>query len=352
MAFPTTKRPDLHSLQDLEEIAVATEDRWQSSMKVAFRSTRELAEYLELPQSEPCPLYPERKYDDYGFRILVTREFAARIQKGNPSDPLLLQVWPQASEADSTPGFLSDPVGDDVAEVVPGLLHKYQGRVLMVTTGACAIHCRYCFRRHYPYQSAPKSLEKWAPALEYITRDRSIEEVILSGGDPWMLADSTLQVLINTLEDIPHLQRLRIHTRMPIMIPSRVNDSLVATLRNSRFTKWIVLHINHSQEIDPHVEAAIARLKASGAVILNQAVLLRGINDQVDIQEKLCKKLLANSVIPYYLHQLDRVQGAAHFETELATGRFIIDELVKRLPGFGVPEWVREIADQPSKTRL
>ena len=274
------------------------------------------------------------------------------MRPGDPTDPLLRQVLPLADEMADVPGFTVDPVGDDLAERQPGLLHKYQGRVLLVTTGTCAIHCRYCFRRHFPYDETPRSLADWQPALDEIAADESVHEVILSGGDPLTLVDATLSELVDSLAQIPHLRRLRIHTRLPIVIPERVTDELIDMLRDCRLTPIVVLHANHANELDAHVASAIGRFSDAGIMLLNQAVLLAGVNDSVDAQAALCERLVDLRVMPYYLHQLDRVAGAAHFEVPVAKGRQIIRQLRERLPGYAVPRYAAEVPGAGSKTIL
>ncbi len=336
------------------------EASWQAGLKLAIRDSKQLLELLELElEDEPFrnPLEQSVEVrtsiqDHAHFPLFVTREYVRRMQIGDWNDPLLRQVWVDARERIEQAGFVADPVGDGESEIAPGLLQKYSGRVLLVMTGACAIHCRYCFRRHYPYSTGPRTLSDWQAALDRIETDRSIKEVILSGGDPLTIVDSTLAQLVSRLDEIEHLERLRIHTRLPVVLPQRVDRGLLNWLGSTRLSKWVVVHINHAQEIDHHVQDAMTRLRSTGATVLNQAVLLREINDTVEIQETLCKRLLQNSVIPYYLNQLDPVQGAAHFETEIATGKMIVRELAKRLPGYGVPRFVQEQPGQPNKIRI
>jgi len=317
-------------------------------MKDAVRDPTELCRLLDLPAK-----YVEAaKTAARQFPLFVPRGFIARMRPGDPADPLLLQVLPLADETLDVPGFDSDPVGDDNARRQDGLLQKYHGRALLITTGVCAIHCRYCFRRHFPYDEAPRSLAAWEPALAEIESDDSLSEVILSGGDPLTLVDATLAALVERLESIPHLRRLRIHTRVPIVIPERVTDEFAELLSESRLTPIVVLHANHANELDSHVANAIAKLANTGAVLLNQAVLLAGVNDSVAAQAALCEQLIDLRVTPYYLHQLDRVTGAAHFEVPIMTGRQIIEELRTRLPGYAVPRYVQEVAYAPSKIDL
>jgi L-lysine 2,3-aminomutase len=317
-------------------------------MKRAIRNSKDLLAALGLaPDSFRTSADGEAQ-----FPVFVPLEFLCRMQLREPNDPLLLQVLPRAQESEIDPGFSSDPVGDSAVEKAPGLLHKYVGRVLLIVSGACGVHCRYCFRRHYPYASAPKSIERWLPALETIQNDPSIHEVILSGGDPLTVVDEHLSELAQRLSDIAHVKRLRIHTRLPVVIPQRVDEKLCDWLSESRLSKWIVLHINHAQEIDVHVINAIKKLQQCGATVLNQTVLLRGINDSEEQLLALCERLVDCGVLPYYLHQLDRVSGAEHFEADRTKGLAIVEQLTKSLPGYAVPKYVEEIAGKPSKSTI
>jgi len=315
-------------------------------MKDAVRDAGELCRLLDLPDE----FVEEAQAAARQFSLFVPRGFVARMRPGDPSDPLLRQVLPLAVETATVRGFSLDPVDDNAATRQPGLLQKYAGRVLLIATGTCAVHCRYCFRRHFPYEEAPRSLADWRPALDEIADDTTLQEVILSGGDPLTLVDETLLKLIEGLTDIPHLRRLRIHTRLPIVITERVTQALVDILRNCRLTPIVVVHSNHANELDSHVAAALAKFSNAGIVLLNQAVLLAGINDSVQAQKALCERLVDLRVIPYYLHQLDRVTGATHFEVPIATGRQIIRELREHLPGYAVPRYVAEIPGELSKS--
>lgn len=317
-------------------------------MKDAVRDPAELCRLLQLPENFP----KNANGAATNFPLFVPRGFVARMKPGDPADPLLRQVLPLADESVEVPGFVDDPVGDCSSTRRVGLLQKYRGRVLLITTGTCAIHCRYCFRRHFPYDEAPRSIERWQPALEAIATDPSIHEVILSGGDPLTLVDATLAALVERLESIPHLRRLRIHTRLPIVIPERVTDELVAMLAASRLTPFVVVHANHAQELDEPTARSLAKLAKARVVLLNQAVLLAGVNDSVEAQIALCERLIELRVVPYYLHQLDRVAGAAHFDMPIAVGRQIIERLRTQLPGYAVPRYVQEVAGAPSKTEL
>ncbi len=286
-----------------------------------------------------------------GFRFLRPRVRCPHAP-GDPGDPLLRQVLPLRDELAEVKGFGPDPVGDRVAIRSAGLLHKYHSRVLMVTTGACAVHCRYCFRRHFPYGDGPKSPDDWNPALAAIAGDESLREVILSGGDPLMLVDGHLRQLVERLAEIKQLHRLRIHTRLPLMIPERITSELLSWLTATRLTPIVVIHANHAQELTGSVVNALARLSDVGIPMLNQSVLLHGINDDLDTLTNLCERLVDLRVMPYYLHQLDRVAGAAHFEVDEMSGRELVRKLRSRLPGYAVPRYVRETAGDESKLIL
>ena len=274
------------------------------------------------------------------------------MRKGDPLDPLFLQVWPQPEERNNVPGFVEDPVRDGSARIQPGLLQKYPGRALLITTGSCAVHCRYCFRREYPYGEQPRSLDEWEPAFQSLEADASISEVILSGGDPLVLSDRRLREFVQRLSEIPHLRVLRVHTRLPVVLPQRVTSQLLETLIGSRLQPILVIHANHAHELVADCAAAIRRFPAQGIMTLNQAVLLKGVNDSLSAQQELWQRCVELGVIPYYLHQLDRVQGAAHFEVDPHHGRTLIAELQQRCPGYVVPRYVQEVPGASSKTSL
>ena len=329
------------------EIATA-EPTWRQLLKEAIRDPRQLCQMLGLSAADEAAAVQAAG----DFPVFAPRGYVKLMRPGDPRDPLLAQVLPRADELTEVPGFDADAVGDAAAALVPGLLKKYAGRALLIVTGACAIHCRYCFRRHFPYDAGPHGLAEWAPALEQIAADPSIDEVILSGGDPLMLTDNSLASLVERLAGIEQVRRLRVHTRLPIVLPERVCDDLMAWLRGTRLTPIVVVHANHPAELSPAVIAALGRLVASGIVTLNQSVLLRGVNDDADVLSELCRRLVDAGVMPYYLHQLDRVRGAAHFEVPEATGRRLMAELRARLPGYAVPRYVRETAGAAHKVLL
>jgi EF-P beta-lysylation protein EpmB len=321
---------------------------WRQALKDAVRDPAELCRLLDLPARLAAGAVRAGR----DFSVFAPRGYIARMRPRDPNDPLLRQVLPLEDELADAEGFGPDPVGDRAAARLPGLLHKYRSRVLMVTTGACAVHCRYCFRRHFPYSEGPQSAERWAEALAYIAADSTIDEVILSGGDPLTLADEVLGPLVARLAAIGHVQRLRVHTRLPIMIPERVTEGLLAVLAGSRLTPVVVIHANHANELDASVAASLARLADAGVLLLNQSVLLRGVNDDVAALAALSDRLLAARVLPYYLHQLDRVAGAAHFEVSPERGLELIEQLRARASGYAVPRYVQENAGEAFKTVL
>ena len=317
---------------------------WRDELRAAIRTPAELCDLLGLPLDLAAEVGE--------FPMLVPRGYVSRMRPGDPADPLLRQVLPISAEHQPVDGFGLDPVGDLAAETRPGVLHKYRGRVLLVLTGACAVNCRYCFRRHYPYATGSASPSQWAPSVAAIAADESIEEVILSGGDPLMLDDALLERLVESIEQIEHVRRLRIHTRLPIVIPERVTRPLVELLTSTRLATVVVVHANHANELDGQVASALKRLGSTGTLLLNQAVLLRGVNDSVAAQRGLSERLLSILVMPYYLHQLDRVAGAAHFEVPKSEGLEIMRQLRAELPGYAVPRYVQEVAGKPNKQVL
>lgn len=289
---------------------------------------------------------------DAGFALRVPRGFVARMRHGDAHDPLLLQVLPQLAELEEVEGFVPDAVGDMAARASQGLLHKYHGRALLIASGSCAINCRYCFRRHFPYGEEMAAAGQWRRALEHLHADHSISELILSGGDPLSLATSKLHELTRGLAELPHVTRLRIHTRLPVVLPERIDDAFIDWLEGLPLQKVVVLHANHASEFDASVDTACARMRTAGATVLNQSVLLRGINDAPETLAALSERLFAAGVLPYYLHQLDRVGGAAHFEVDDATALALIETIRARLPGYLVPRLVREVGGAPAKRPL
>ncbi|NDK37632.1 EF-P beta-lysylation protein EpmB [Pseudoxanthomonas gei] len=322
--------------------------RWQQLWREAVRDPRELLALLGLGA------LADRISDEAAgqFPLRVPRGFVARMRHGDPDDPLLRQVLPLDEEMGVRAGFSLDAVGDAAARTGTGLLQKYRGRALLVATGSCAINCRYCFRRHFPYAAETAARDGWRETVEVIRGDRSIEEVILSGGDPLSLATSKLAELTAELEGIAHIRRLRIHTRLPVVLPERVDQDLLQWLQRVPWPVAIVLHANHANEFDAAVDAALARLRSSGALLLNQAVLLRGVNDSAGALADLSERSFAAGVLPYYLHQLDRIQGAAHFEVSDDQAKALHATLAARLSGYLVPRLVREVAGDSGKRPL
>jgi EF-P beta-lysylation protein EpmB len=321
---------------------------WQQEKKRAVRDAYQLCRELGLPRS----LAEKSSSASQGFPLFAPYPFIRRIRCGDPADPLLRQLLPLPEEQERVAGYTSDPVADLASQRRPGVIQKYRGRALFIASGACAVHCRYCFRRYFPYSVAPHSTEQWDEALQPLTDDPTIREIILSGGDPLTLHDEQLQTLLAKLDRLPHLRRLRIHTRLPVVIPRRVTSALLRMLSSTRLNTVLVLHINHAQEIDSDVAAAVRRLRAAGSWLLNQAVLLRGVNDSLASLVGLSEALVELQIVPYYLHQLDRVTGAAHFEVSIATGRRLVRQMRQHLPGYAIPRYVQDRPGELSKRWL
>jgi EF-P beta-lysylation protein EpmB len=331
-------------------LAESPATNWRRLLAGAIRDPDQLCDLLELPESYRRGARTAAKK----FGLLAPTPFVQRIRKGDPADPLLMQILPVIEEGDDREGYSADPVQEigGPAAKASGLIQKYAGRVLLITAHACAVHCRYCFRRHFPYEDSPRSLDEFQPALDAIAADESITEVILSGGDPLVRTDEWLWKLKDRLEDIPHLRRLRVHTRLPIVIPERVTNEMLGWLRVGRLASYVVVHANHVNEIDFQVAAALSTLVEYGVVVLCQTVLLKGVNDSVEAMADLCERLVDLRVLPYYLHRLDRVAGSAHFEVSDQAGRAIIEGLAARLPGYAVPKFVVELPGEPNKVAL
>ena len=318
---------------------------WRAALADAIRDVDELARVLRLPA---LPSAAAAR----AFPLVVPRRFVALMTPGDVRDPLLLQVLPDAQELIAVPGFTADPVAEDGCALVPGLLRKYAGRALLVATPACAVHCRYCFRRHFPYAELPRGRDAFAPALAAIAADPSIEELILSGGDALTLPDAQLAELARAAAAIPHLRRLRVHSRVPVVLPERIDDGFLDWFCGTRLEPVLVLHANHPREMAPDLVVACRRVRAAGATLLNQAVLLAGINDAAPTLAALSRALHAAGVLPYYLHALDRVAGAAHFLVDDARAVALLQELAAMLPGYLLPRLVREVPRAPGKTPL
>ncbi len=315
-------------------------------MACAIRRPGELLDCLGLPRESVADVDVSR---DTPFPMLVPHSFVRRMQHGNADDPLLRQVLPLQAEAVQNPGFTSDAVNDAESHRASGLLQKYAGRALLIASGACAIHCRYCFRREYPYADEPRQLADWKPALDTLRGDPTLTEVIFSGGDPLMLNDRRLAELCRLVDEIPHVERIRFHTRLPIVLPSRITKELLAMMTSLNSQVIVVVHANHANEIADDCARALRTLTRSGVPVLNQTVLLRQVNDTADALAELSRRLVGVGVMPYYLHQLDRVTGTAHFEVPDELARSLIAELTTRLPGYAVPRLVREVPGEASK---
>ena len=318
---------------------------WQTLLGQVITDPGELLQELRLPVS----LLPAALQACSAFRLRVPRGFVARMRPGDPDDPLLRQVLPLGDELIVAPGYSSDPLAELDAMPAPGVLHKYRKRVLLTMTGACAVHCRYCFRRHFPYSDHAAAGGDLEAAINRIAADPEITEVILSGGDPLTLPDVYLEVLARGLAAVPSVRRLRIHTRLPIVLPQRVDANLATWLGGLEVPVVVVVHANHANEIDSDVRRALAALDATGVTLLNQAVLLAGVNDSVDALTDLSETLFEAGVLPYYLHMLDPVEGATHFEVPEEKARLLHTELTNCLPGYLVPRLVREVEGAPAK---
>lgn len=331
--------------QIIPENLVTVESHWQKELAEAYKDPEKLLKALDLNPGDYQQDIKARRL----FPMLVPRAFVAKMQKGDANDPLLQQVMPLKQEFLEHPEFTVDPLLEHNTAST-GVLHKYQSRVLLIVKGGCAVNCRYCFRRHFPYQENAVKKSQWQEAFEYIAKDNKINEVILSGGDPLMAKDEHLAWMHSEICQIPHVRTLRIHTRLPVVMPNRITESLVQWLGHSELRTVMVLHINHANEIDDRLTAKLAMLKAAGVTLLNQAVLLKGINDEVEDLVNLHEALFDAGVLPYYLHQLDKVKGASHFAVSDEQARGLMAQVIKRQPGYLVPKLVREIGNQPGKT--
>ncbi len=324
-----------------------TED-WQQALANAVTDPQELCRELTLDQQQFAALIEQ----SMPFNLRVPRSFVARMQKGHLDDPLLLQILPLKKELEIKPGFGHDPILEQNVNPIPGLLHKYQGRVLLVATGACAVHCRYCFRRDFPYEKNVLGTPGLQKVLDYISFDKSIEEVILSGGDPLIIKDNVLSNFLKSLSAIKHVKILRIHSRLPIVLPERITSNLLTILNSTRLQSVMIIHCNHPQEINDHVSYVLKTIRSAGITLMNQSVLLRGINDKKEILIELSHRLFSAGVLPYYLHLLDPVQGAAHFAVSVDEGKQLLKQIRDQLPGYLVPKLVQEIAGEKAKVNL
>ena len=346
MPVTSAKKPQILPRSAFSAGEATVDTTWQREIARAVRDPAELLGLLDLP----LELLEEATRAARLFPLRVPHPFLRRIRPGNPQDPLLRQVLPLGAEQDSVSGYTKDPLLESAANPTPGLLHKYSGRVLFVASPNCAIHCRYCFRRHFPYDSTVSSGQPWRRTLSYVTARPDITEFILSGGDPLSLGDDRLSRLIDDLERIKHLKLLRIHSRLPIAVPNRVTSALVERLRRSRLKVTLVVHANHANELDDQVAQALDRLADARVALLNQSVLLRGVNDSADALAALSLALHEAGVIPYYLHLPDKVAGTAHFDVSEDKGRALVRRIRGKLPGYLVPRLVRETPGEQGKT--
>jgi EF-P beta-lysylation protein EpmB len=329
------------------QLHLCDENSWQKDLRQVITEPEKLLALLGINTENYLQHFKARQL----FPVRVPLPFIKRMKIGDIHDPLLKQVMPLSDEFVVTDGFIADPLQehDTVAE---GLLHKYKSRVLLIVKAGCAINCRYCFRRHFPYQENSPNKQRWQQALTYIKKQTEISEVIFSGGDPLMASDEHLAWLVEQIEAIPHVKRLRIHTRLPVVIPNRITRGLVSLLSQSRLKATMVLHINHSNEIDDHFAKALEPLRDARIPLFNQSVLLKGINDNAEALIELSEKMFDVGITPYYLHLFDPVQGAAHFDVKEETAIKIVNEMLAELPGFLMPKLVREIAGQANKTPI
>ncbi len=336
----------------IPETALASQSAdWKIELGQSLRSRETLLEFCQLPLP-PDALQPGALQEDRNFTTRVTPFYASLIEKGNPQDPLLLQVLTDRREFETVEGYTPDAVGDVAASKVPGLLHKYRSRALLTLTAACPIHCRYCFRRHFPYADNPVDLSPQGAVMQYLQDHPQIDEVILSGGDPLMWSDQKLTALMQRLNNIPHITTLRIHSRLLSVLPQRLTPQFIDLWRNFRGNIVFITHINHARELNEENGRRLQALSSQGYQLLNQSVLLKGVNDSVDRLANLSRTLFKFSILPYYLHRLDKVQGAAHFDLDESIACRIHRQLAKELPGYLLPRLVKEIAGQPGKTSV
>jgi EF-P beta-lysylation protein EpmB len=334
------------------EQSVTTTSSWQQHMKSAVRTVETLLSMVGL-EEQIAELPPEAKE----FPVFVPLPFLQRMENGNAADPLLKQVLPVAEEGHSPDHYSLDPLQEQSATLADGLIQKYRKRVLVIASAACAINCRYCFRRHFPYETAAIGDSRWVEMAEAIRADETINEVILSGGDPLSVSDKKLASIFETVANIDHVKRLRIHTRLPIVIPDRITDSLLDSIWKFRKSAHgrqvvVVIHSNHENELDQQVSDSLRMLNESATQLLNQSVLLAGVNDNVEALVRLSERLMESDVLPYYLHQMDPIRGTAHFEVPIARGIELVDAMRAQLPGYAVPRYVQELAGEANKKIL
>nr|WP_165942909.1 EF-P beta-lysylation protein EpmB [Marinomonas flavescens] len=339
----------IHStLQIFDVIEIQTESTltWSQHLSKALTSLPELIQHLALPTN----MVKDGNEAQNTFKLLVPRPYLSRIERGNPLDPLLLQILPSAAEMRLVPGYTTDPLEEADHSPQKAIVHKYKRRLLVITTGTCAVNCRYCFRRHFPYGENQLAQAEWQSVIDYLKAHPEVNEVILSGGDPLMMKDALLADKIHKLEALPQIKRLRIHSRLPVVIPQRVCDEMLAWIKNSRLDIIMVWHINHANEVDEDVIHAAQQLKHAGVTLLNQGVLLKGINDSVKAQVDLSEAVFKAGLLPYYMFTLDPVEGAAHFDISVEQAQRLMGKVAAELPGYLVPRLAKEIPGKQAKT--
>ncbi len=319
---------------------------WSQHLSQAITSLPKLINHLGLPES----LIEQGTEADQSFKLLVPRPYLSRIEYGNPNDPLLLQILPSATEMQKVLGYNKDPLEEADHNPQKAIVHKYKRRLLVITTGTCAVNCRYCFRRHFPYGDNQLAQAEWQSVIEYLQVHPEVNEVILSGGDPLMMKDTLLADKVRQIEALPQVKRLRIHSRLPVVIPARVTDDMIDWIRASRLDIIMVWHINHANEVDEELAQAALKLKQAGVTVLNQGVLLRGINDSVEAQVNLSEAVFSAGILPYYMFTLDPVEGAAHFDISVEDAQKLMGKVAAELPGYLVPKLAKEIPGKASKT--
>jgi EF-P beta-lysylation protein EpmB len=319
---------------------------WSQHLSQAITSLPKLINHLGLPVS----LIEQGTEADQSFKLLVPRPYLSRIEYGNPNDPLLLQILPSTTEMQKVLGYNKDPLEEADHNPQKAIVHKYKRRLLVITTGTCAVNCRYCFRRHFPYDDNQLAQAEWQSVIEYLQVHPEVNEVILSGGDPLMMKDTLLADKVRQIEALPQVKRLRIHSRLPVVIPARVTDDMIDWIRASRLDIIMVWHINHANEVDEELAQAALKLKQAGVTVLNQGVLLRGINDSVEAQVNLSEAVFSAGILPYYMFTLDPVEGAAHFDISVEDAQKLMGKVAAELPGYLVPKLAKEIPGKASKT--
>lgn len=337
----------MHDARIIPKKMLSVETHWQKELANCFTRLDSLLDYLQITQPE-IEIHSQARQL---FPMRVPQPFADLMEAGNWHDPLLRQVIPLAQEFIQKDGFVDDPLQEQNSKQT-GLIHKYKSRVLLIVRGGCAVNCRYCFRRHFPYQDNHLNQSQYAKVIDYIANDVTLNEVIFSGGDPLMAKDTQLAALAQQIEHIGHIKRLRIHTRLPVVIPSRINQEFIEWISALSIKPIMVLHINHSNEVSEALVQKCQLLTSAGVLLLNQSVILKGVNDSIDALEALSESLFSANILPYYLHMLDPVKGATHFDVDKESAKVLMAGLIKRLPGFLVPKLVQELAGQPGKTPI